>query len=159
MVKDLGNGVKGSTLDDAVPRVSAVSGDVADSPNDLLNHFDVWRLKQLDEVAQHVLLYQIVDVVRGARRHIGQAPGSLELELGDFVVEELDEDVDEVGVDHLLDGGNVLDRKQLPHSDQSEKLNLRVLVEEQALELVELVDLELHLVSNCDDELLELDLA
>lgn len=64
------------------------------------------------------------------------------------MVEESDENLSEVGIDHCLDGRRVLDRKQLPYSNKAEQFCGLVFVENQLAKNVEVLEIKLHFVRN-----------
>ena len=75
---------------------------------------------------KNVFFDQITNVVVGSRSNVGQAPGSLELELWNLVVQQLNEDLNQVGVYNWLDWRVVLDREQTSQSNQCEQLHVQV---------------------------------
>lgn len=70
-------------------------------------------------------------------------------------MKEVNEDRYKVGVDHLLDGRDLLDGEQFAHAHQTEQFQLLILVVDQGQQLVEHVDLEHHLVPHFYYELLK----
>jgi hypothetical protein len=108
LIKDVRNRVYCSSVDDTGSAGLSISCDVAQPPDDLLNHLDVWGVEQSDKVVNHSLLNQVAHVVRGSRCHIGQTPGSLELKLGLGVREVVDQQWKQVRIDNSLDGWSLL---------------------------------------------------
>jgi len=109
VVKDCCDCLNAASFDHAVSEVGAVSSDVSDSPDYLLDNLDVWRAQEDLEILEDSLLNEIAYVGAVARRDIGQAPGSLELIFRHIVMQEGNEYRNEVGINHLLDGWNILD--------------------------------------------------
>jgi len=91
VVKNICNFIKSSTSQNAISGGWAISSDVSDTPDDLLNNLDLRRLKKLNEMAQHIFLNQIGNVVGSAWGDIGQAPGGFKLKLRNSVVKQSNE--------------------------------------------------------------------
>jgi len=66
-------------------------------------------------------------MICGSRCNIGKAPCRLELKLWNLMVQQLDENWQQVGVDDGLNWGHVLDRQQLPHSNAGKELHIYVI--------------------------------
>lgn len=90
-IQNLGNLLKGPTFQNSVSGHGTVSCNVTEPPNDLFDDLHVWRVEQLQEVSDDVLLDQTIHMVRGTRSDVRDAPRSLELEFRDRVVQELNE--------------------------------------------------------------------
>lgn len=127
MVQNHRNSLKGSAVNDTVSGKRAITGDVSDSPNHLLDHLNVGGAQQLDEMRQHVFFNQIANMVRGAGGDVGQTPGSLELELRNLVMQQGNVNWDQVGVDDWLYWRLVFDGKESPHANQGKQLNSQVI--------------------------------
>jgi len=77
-------------------------------------------------MGQHVFFDQVADMIGGARGYIGQASCSFKLELGNLVVQKLDEHSHQVGVNHSLDWRIVFNGKESTHADEGEQLDCNV---------------------------------
>jgi hypothetical protein len=69
----------------------------------------MWGAQKFNKMLQHVFFDQIVDVVSSSRSDVCEAPSCLKLELGNLMVQELDEHGDQVGVDNSLNWWRVFD--------------------------------------------------
>lgn len=71
MVKDGDNTLKCSTLEDTVSCAWTITSDVSNTPDDLLDHLDVRRGEELDEVCEDIFFDQVVDMVSAAGSDVG----------------------------------------------------------------------------------------
>ena len=107
----------------------------------------------------HILLNKTVYVVRGAGSNVGNAPGCLELEFWNFMIEELDEFNGQVCVNYCLNRRRVLDGEQLPHANKAHKFRRLVLEINELAKNVEVFELEFHFVCYITGEGLNVELV
>lgn len=81
--------VKGSTLEYIIPGLRAVTSDISDTPDDLLDYLYMLWLQKVDEVPENISLQEAIHMIGRARRDICQAPSSLKLELGDTMIQNI----------------------------------------------------------------------
>ena len=73
-------------MKNAISRHWTITCDVANTPNNLFNNFNMRGLQKLNKVLEHILLNQIIHMVSCARGDVGKAPSCFKLELWDVVV-------------------------------------------------------------------------
>ena len=123
LVDDLDEVDKSSSPDDGVSVEDAVTADISDGPYGLLDDAGVVGFEEFDEEGDASLIDDALALDGGSGGDIGESPGSLELQLGVFLLfDVLDHAGDETCVDDCLDGRAVGDREDLPHSDHGEVL-------------------------------------
>ena len=105
-----------AALDDQVAELGAVAGDVAQRPHGLLAHVRVGRREELHEGGHGARLDHVTRLGRRARGDVGERPGGLELQQRLVVVAQVgDEVLDQVGLDHVVDGRIALARQHLAY--------------------------------------------
>lgn len=109
----------------------------------------------MDEVAQHILFNEVVDVVGGSGGHVGEAPGGFELELGNAVMQQDYKYRDQIGVDDSLNWRCVFNGKESSHADTGQQFDSEVLLVNHLLKCREVRDLESDFVDNAGGESLE----
>jgi len=90
-------------VQDAITSCWAVTGNVANAPNDLFYDFNMGWNKQQNEIGEHIFFNEVIDMIGGSWGNIGQTPCCLELELWDVVMQELNENRHKVCVNYSLD--------------------------------------------------------
>lgn len=70
---------KGTLLENVVPALGRVTGDVTKRPNSLLADVEDGGGEKLDEERDGAGMNNDLGVVRGARGDVGESPGGLEL--------------------------------------------------------------------------------
>jgi hypothetical protein len=96
--------LQGTTAEDVVAAMRAVTGNVAEGPDGLFPHIGLRASEKLDEDGDSAGLDNNLCLGGGAGGNVGQSPGSLELNKGMGGSQELDEAADNTGLDDLLDG-------------------------------------------------------
>lgn len=72
-------GTEGTLLEDVVPALGTVTGDVAQSPDSLFPDIEDWRREQLDELGNGLGADNDLSVLSGARGNVGKRPRGFEL--------------------------------------------------------------------------------
>lgn len=110
-----------------VSRLRAVSSNVSEAPDDLLDQLLVFGvLDEPHEVWDYAGVDQVADVVRISGGDVGQAPGGFELETRELVMEELEEHVGQVCLDYAVDRGTVFNREKFSEADQGQYLGVGI---------------------------------
>jgi hypothetical protein len=105
--------LEGTTLQDKISALWAVTSNVTKGPYGLLADIGFGALKQLDKDGHGAGVDDDLCLLGGTRGNVGQGPGSLELDKSVRRAEEFDETADDVGLDDLLDGRVALFRQEL----------------------------------------------
>jgi len=78
-------------------------------------------------MGQYIFFDEVTDMISGTGCNVGQAPSCLELEFGHLMVQQLDEDWHEVGVDDSLDWRVIFDRQKSSETNTCKQFNGGVL--------------------------------
>mmetsp|Transcript_26984 Transcript_26984/g.59221 ORF Transcript_26984/g.59221 Transcript_26984/m.59221 type:complete len:248 (-) Transcript_26984:251-994(-) len=133
--------VQASALQNQVPEVGRVAGDVAQRPDGLLPHVVARRLQQLHEDGQSSMLNDDPCLLCRARGDVREYPRCLKLQVRTvYLLQEAHEARDHPGCDHLLDRGILLNAQQLSELLRRIVLSLWVVRHEPLAQLRDLLD-------------------
>lgn len=105
VAKQVQQRLQGTTAEDIVAAVRAVTGNVTEGPDGLLPDIGLRAGEELDEDGDGAGLNDDLGLGGRTRGNVGQGPGSLELDQGVRGSQELDESGDDASLDNLLDRG------------------------------------------------------
>ena len=126
LLEELEKGREGTTGQDKVAALWAITSNVTEGPDGLLADIGHGAEKEVNKVWDGTGPDDNLGLLRRARGDIGEGPGSLELERRGVVVgKELDELGDNTGRNHLFDRGVALLGEQLPELGGGHNLLLK----------------------------------
>ena len=112
--------LKPARPDDVVSVENAVTADVSDGPDSLLDNAWVVGLEQLDEERNSALVDDALALDGGSGSYVGESPGSLKLELRVLLLfNVLDHAGNKAGIDDGLDGWGISDGEDFSDSDHT----------------------------------------
>lgn len=143
LIEQVGDRVDGTSCDNDITHSWVVSGEVAESPDCLLNDLKMRGRQESDKRVNSAFVQKNLHVLVVSTSHVGEAPGSLKLEFRDIAArQERYKSGDQVRINHALNWGLVFEREQTAEANGSELKHQVVLGLHQFEELVEIANLE-----------------